>query len=50
MQYSYEVLLTVGWKTACISQDIPAAKRPGGLKLKHKDKGCKNICIVVDVQ
>lgn len=30
------VLLTLGWKTACISQDIPAAKRPRGLKLKHK--------------
>jgi len=31
-------LLTSGLKTACMSQDIPVDKAPGGSKLKHKSQ------------
>lgn len=32
------VVLTLGWKTASISQDIPVDKEPGGSKLQYKSK------------
>lgn len=39
--------LTIGWKTACTSQDIPADKEPGGSKLKRKPECVMNQIMVI---